>query len=236
LVLTCTGISFGQYSEWKEYGLKGKVKSMVRYHYYFKDELLNPDKIDTSKWSSKIFTYFNANGNVDSVIYYSNPKSYDPEYIGEIHCSKNLYFYDIKGQKRTGLYVPDCSLNIKERMIYEWPNPYTYIERTFDYVTNKVKTEIFAYLHRNLRDSAGVSNYFVGDSIYSSYSYTSTFDSNGRLEYYIERELPRNTIDTVRFKYTSFDKKGNQTKTLIFRNSDAFPKAMYLRTYQYYKD
>src|SRR5688572_10800514 len=92
LGVNCIPVAYSQYSELKEYGLKGKVKSMIRRVYQITDEKTNPDKIDTSKWISKTITYFNTSGNVDSMVNYSNGQNYDPPFDFGINCSKTFYF------------------------------------------------------------------------------------------------------------------------------------------------
>lgn len=228
---------FAQYSDLKEYGLKGKVKSMTRHHYLLvRENGSSIEPVNPEIWISKTITYFNKNGNIDSMTNCTNFQNYEPSIDRQTNYSRTIYYFDNKGRKTTGVYIGNINEPEIEPILINWVNKYQYIEKTYRPNSTELKTSITAWLNVNYRDSAGMSLYYYGDSLMSDNRYISKFNDKNELLYYVETELVGNEIDTIQVEIKTKDMKGNPTKTVMYKNRYPTKFSLYIRTYEYYND
>ncbi len=236
LSISSISVSFSQYSELREYGFKGRVKSMVTTQYqlitYKKDDYT---PIDTSMWNWKSRLFFNTSGNVDSITGCVNYANYVPSDDNNTNCYKTLYYYNMIGKKQTGLDIGDVGSDKKNPIVVEWPNEHQYIERT--YTPNlELKTENTVWLNRNFRDSAGTSLFYSQGELISNTTFMSDFNEKGELIRNIGKDLVTGITDTTYYKIKSYDHEGNPTVIYLYEGNSTEPKAINIRKYQYYRD
>ncbi len=228
-------LGFSQYTEWKEYGLKGKVKTITSYHYQLvkqKGDSFVPE--DHSKWCYKITMCFSEQGNVDSIAYTYNYKNFVPSMPYPSITFKYFYFDEEDGNRK-GFIKMQNAQQISSYLDLKWNGPYLYVEEQTEAEYPIGKRITTTWLNKNYRDSAGMSISYNGDSIYSKTGYVTTFNEKGEIESYLETDYTINYTNTVRYKFKKYDSKGNFT-LLHTSTQDEFPKQIEIRKYTYYRD
>lgn len=211
------------YSELKEFGLKGNIKSITQMIY--SDVLQSGENYtpkDSTKWKIKTQIFYNTNGNCDSIINYANNAG------AERFISKIIYEY--KDKERLGYYLVD-SQKANEYRKY-WTNNNTYKEDilennsivtsttiTID-ETYKIKQKSELFLHNDPRIMNKSEFYFY------------YFDKNNYLEKITMKENNKEVI-VEKIKELEFDAIGNPLKSFKTK-LPSNQQYLIIRNFEYY--
>jgi hypothetical protein len=226
-LLSLTITTFGQHTDLKEYGLKGKVKSITTMHY--KDVMFSKGQwmpIFFDKFSYKTVWHFNEQGFIDT--------SKTSLFVYPDSLITNILIFEFKnGKKVSGKYF-DFRGVLTELYKFSWADQYTYMTITTD--TNGTKTfESTSWLNKDFRDNKGeYKSYKDGKTVFYE-KYFDIFDSNGQLVKAEFTNATENTNFTILYKHGEYDKKNNPTITTQINITDGTIKKMTIRLIEYYE-
>jgi len=218
--------SFGQHTDLKEYGLKGKVKSIKTMHY--KDVMFSNGQwmpISFEKFSYSTVWHFNEQGFLDT--------SKTNLFTNQDSLITNVLIYDFKnGKKVSGKYY-NYQGEMSELYNISWTDQYTYTTITTD--SNGTKTfESTSWLNNEYRDNKGEYKRYENGKVVFHEKYSDIFDTTGTL---IKAEFT-NVIENrnyfVLYKHSELDKNNNPIITTQINITDGTIRKMTIRYIEYY--
>ncbi len=219
--------TFGQHTDLKEYGLKGKVKSITTMHY--KDVMFSNGQwmpISFDNFSYKTVWYFNEQGFID--------KSKTSLFVHPDSLVTNILTYEFKnGKKVSGKYFNYRGV-LTELYKITWTDQYTYTTITTD--TNGIKTfESTSWLNKDFRDSKGEYKSYENEKVVFYEKYSDIFDANGQLTKAEFTNMTENKNYFVLYKHSELDKNNNPTITTQINITDGTIRKMTIRLIEYYE-
>ena len=205
------------YSDLKELGLNGNVKTIFK----------NTYSSDSTEFISKEAAYFNKKGNlikiIDSLYENGELKVYLKDYLESNNGVNTMFKIKENGE-------------VVEYGSYEWLDDKSY--KIKSYGIDAIKTEYYYYLNQKLRDSIGKTEYYLYDpKDYSTVEYLGReehqkfYDRNGVLKRIKHHNSIENEIWEEIYKVLGTDKNGNSLKVQTFdKESDSL---IAIKTYQY---
>lgn len=224
LVLKIT--AFGQHTDIKEYGLKGKVKRITTMHY--KDVMFSNEQWMPASFENVNYTtvwHFNEQGFIDTAetTLLVNPDS----------LVTNTLIYEFKnGKKIYGKYF-DYRGVLTEQYNVIWTDKFSYTTTTTDR-SGKKTFESTSWLNKDFRDNKGEYKSFENGKIVFHEKYSDIFDTNGQLVKAEFTNLTENKTYFVLYKHSKFDRNNNPTVTTQINISDGTIKKMTIRRIEYY--
>ena len=237
LLLSVPFYNLAQYSELKEYGYKGSVKSCTTRIYAAWDENQVPD---TTAGFYRTYRHFNQNGMVD---YFGSFYSYYAEGKSQMmaHVSNISFSIDsITGLKNIGIgistnYAGDSITKVtNEKYTFHWVDSYHYYERCYDATLETKKSEQYIELD---------STFFIIYVQYTSFSeiipdYSSssrvTKNENGQIGQTAEMSSYEEAVIQTS-DYKTFDAAGNPTLIIVSTlKEDGVDQLLMVKTYEYY--
>lgn len=227
ILFALTITAFGQHTDLKEYGLKGKVKRITTMH--FKDVMFSNGQWMPTSFEKIQYTtvwHFNEQGFLDT----SKTSLYlHPDTLGT-----NILIYEFKnGKKISGKYFNYRGL-LTELYKITWSDQYTYSTITTD--TNGTKTlESTSWLNKSFRDNKGEYKSYENGQITLYEKYSNIFDTTGLLIKAEFINVTENKNYSILYKHSKFDKYGNPTMTTQINITDGTIKKMTIRRIEYYE-
>lgn len=221
-------LSFGQtHNDLKEYGYKGKVKSITTYNF----DTLSFDEtkkiFDDRLWRNKIIYTFDKYGNFDTIFSYIQL----PIISDSIYTFKTAYIYSQK--TRVAVRI-NGNNEVTDTIRFLWLNDTTYqaIETNVN-GQGKVLSDLF--LNKKYRDKSGnYTGYDENNNIEYNEKYESLISDNGLLTRSYKTNLLTNTMIVVSYKYFEFDKYGNPTRIWLTNLLDKKVFKIVKRKFEYY--
>ena len=223
--LTITAL--GQHNDLKEYGLKGKVKSITTMHY--KDVMFSDGQWMPASFEKFYYTtvwHFNEQGFIDTT---KTSLFVHPDIL-----VTNILAYEFKnGKKVSGKYFNYRGV-LTELYKITWSDQYTYTTITTD--TNGTKTfESTSWLNKDFRDNKGEYKSYENGKVVFYEKYSDIFDSNGQLVKAEFTNMTENKNYFVLYKHSELDKNNNPTITTQINITDGTIKKMTIRLIEYYE-
>jgi hypothetical protein len=211
----------------KEYGYKGKVKTITTYNYDTLSFDVTNKIFDNRFWRNKIVYIFDTSGNFDTIFSYTQL----PITIDTVYTFKTAYIYS--QQTKIALRINGKN-EITDTVKFLWLNDTTY-QTTETAVSGQVKQLGYLFLNKSYRDKAGkYTGYDENSKIDYNEKYENLINDNGLLTKSFRTNLLTNTMTVVSYKYFDFDKFGNPTKIWL---SNLFDKKVFriiVRKFEYY--
>jgi hypothetical protein len=232
------GCLFPQHTDAKEYGYKGKIKTVTSYQYSLIKKAGNeyiPE--DTGRYYGKNTKYFNIAGNLDSMI-----SSYDFSNYKKGSTLKNVtrvvFYYDSKGIKRSGYMSVAMDDKVTEHIYtYTWKTAYEYTERLCVKGDEYPSSENHYTLNKDYRDYKGEYKFYAKkDDLFTHTMYTNEFNKEGLITKSIETDLLTNEKTITRYEMKKTDMAGNSLIIWSYNNDEIVPAVITCRVYTYYPD
>jgi hypothetical protein len=222
-----TNIAFGQHTDLKEYGLKGKVKSITTMHY--KDVMFSNGQwmpISFEKFSYKTVWNFNEQGFLDM--------SKTSLFVHPDSLVTNVLAYEFKnGKKVSGKYYNYRGI-LTELYKISWTDQYTYSTITTD--TNGIKTsESTSWLNKEFRDNKGEYKSYENGKVVFYEKYSDIFDTSKQLIKAEFTNVTENKNYFVLYRHSELDKNNNPTITTQINITDGTIRKMTIRLIEYYE-
>lgn len=211
------------YSELKEFGLKGNIKSITQM--IFSDVMKSGESYipkDSTKWKIKTQIFYNSNGNCDSIINYSNNAG------SERVISKIVYEY--KDKERSGFYLVD-SQKINEYRKY-WTEKNTYKEDILENYSIVTSTTISLDDTYKIKQKRELFLDNDPKTINEAQVYFYYFDKDNYLEKITLKENNKEVI-VEKIKELEFDAIGNATKSFKIK-LPSNQQYLITRNFEYY--
>lgn len=220
LFLACLNSS-AQYSEWKEFGLKGPVQSVTSCFYsenYFSETpLAIPDSL---AWTHKTVRFFNTLGMVEW--YFSTHSFTDKDSIKTFNTTYVSYAFDSTQTKVGGAAH---SKKVREEKVigtssenysYQWLNPLRYIETVYDSSNTKLISTFEYVLDSDFFIISEHHKYYWGSTaVPQLYQIGYTKNSNGQIESCEEWINDGEIKSTKIYDYRTMDQYGNPTSFVV---------------------
>lgn len=210
------------YSELKEWGIKGKIKTITQYR--FDCDLENIDRantLETLNWKDKTLVYYNKFGNVEQLKIFLKD-SLGKEYLeGEI----NYKFSEIGSM---GFYIKNT--DTLTTYLKSWVDANTY--KVQIYSGKKLATESIVNLKEDFLASRQSDIYYENDEPHFS-SNRYYFDELKNLNKIESEDIANKTSEFS--KHFIYDKIGNPLKTLK-TNEDSQDSILIIKKYTYYPE
>lgn len=226
-LFTLTITVFGQHTDLKEYGLKGKVKSITTMHY--KDVMFSNGQwmpVSLDKFSYSTVWHFNEQGFIDT--------SKTSLFVHPDSLVTNILTYEFKGGKKvSGKYYNYRGI-LSEQYKISWTDQYTYTTVTTD--TNGNKTfESTSRLNKEFRDNKGDYKSYENGKVVFYEKYSDIFDTSGQLIKAEFTNMTENKNYFVLYKHSEFDKYYNPIITTQINITDGTVRKMTIRLIEYYE-
>jgi len=226
LLSSCSTPEKKSFTDLKEYGFKGKVKSVITKNYIGLERQDNKWVISEERIASKQNVFFNINGNITKIIDYrllENDSWYD--ITTEFKYENGLK----KTSKKTDLYGKQT-----EQAEYKWLDDKNYILTAKD--INGMKVESVSKLNNDFRSYSGEYKYFKADSLVYSESYSNKLDKKG--EIISTHFLNKISAKSYTLLYTDkeLDKEGNLIKLAMTYEESGDLKRFIVREFSYYPE
>jgi len=225
-IFALTITALGQHTDLKEYGLKGKVKTITTMHY--KDVMFS-----NGQWMPTSFEKFYYT----TVWHFNEPGFLDTSKTSLfVHDSlvTNILTYEFKnGKKVSGKYFNYHGV-LTELYNITWTNQYTYTTITTD--TNGTKTfESTSWLNKDFRDNKGEYKSYENGKVDFYEKYSDIFDTNGQLIKAEFTNMTENKNYFILYKHSESDKNNNPTITTQINITDGTIKKLTIRLIEYYE-
>ncbi len=210
----------------KEYGLKGKIKSIMTINYSDLNNENGEWVVTDNKIVSKIKMTFNKDGNIVEV------KEWLPTYNKEEFIEFTTKIIFNQGLKYKYLKT-NSNGEIVESGNYLWKDNYNYKLR----VNRKDEGHVdsFSELDESYRDLKGQYTYYREDgTVFLSESYENELNKDKEITSVKYKDLLNNTFYTVEFFIKNRDLRGNIVKaTQVYKDSQTL-KSFSIREIKYY--
>ncbi len=226
-LLALTIIAVGQHTDLKEYGLKGKVKSITSMHY--KDVMFSNGHwmpISKEKFYYTTVWHFNEQGFLDT--------SATSLFVYPDSLVTNILAYEFKnGKKVSGKYFNYLGV-LTELHKITWVDQYTYTIIATDTSGTKI-LESNSWLNKNYRDNKGEYKSYENGKVVFYEKYSDIFDTNGQLLKAEFTNITENKSYVVLYKHSEFDKNKNPITTTQINITDGTIKQITIRLIEYYE-
>jgi hypothetical protein len=218
---------FGQHTDIKEFGLKGKVKRIITLHY--KDVSFSNGQWMPTSFENINYTtvwHFNEQGFIDTAT--------TTLLVQQDSIITNTLIYEIKnGKKISGKYFGYGGV-LNELYTIVWKDKYTYTTITTDTSGTKI-FESTSWLTKDFRDNKGEYKSFENGKVVFHEKYSDIFDSNGQLVKAEFKNITESKNYFVLYKHSEFDRNNNPTITTQINITDGTIKKMTIRRIEYYE-
>ena len=235
--LCLVSIIYGQFTDLKEYGLNGKVKTIEKTFYQFFEEK-NGELVpaDSLKFFKKEKVYVNRSGNIDSLKRHANYANYKlANGKGETIHSTLTFKYDQKGNKISGIETVDGELK-ESGTIYSFSfKSFMYTEK-YTTKSGSILGERVVYLNQQKRDSLLYERFFSFDKISMDLITRCYYTSENELYTYVEVDKLSGDTSVIRHAYVKKDEHKNPVLIYLYRNGSKQPLTIITYRYTYYKD
>lgn len=225
LIIISPNFFLAQSTDLKEYGLNGRVKQMSALHY--EDVKIVNGKwtpLDRDQYKYKSVTYFNKEGNIDSIINtrpdLEHPYRIKNEFIYENGLKIGGYSYDFNGE-RSQIYT------------IEWKTKRKYILTSKDVYGNPLFV-LKSYLDRRFREKKSENIYYDHGKIIDHGKYKGYFDENGYLVKGKIYNLMKNEEHTTLYFHFGKDQFNNITNSVVINSTYGTDVSLMIRTIEYY--
>lgn len=204
------------FHSWKEYGLKGKVKTMkVNYTNYEQSQI----------YSYRQY-YFAENGSLDS-IFYQSAGDYEIQDITQI-------FHHTNGKSDSAVVV-DKYRNILNSIHYKWHDDTHYLETNYNLAdTTLMQSQIT--LTQNYRDLKSESKMYKNEQLIFWGKYENTLSPDNLILSNMTQNLLDGTTENTCAEYLSYDPFGNPTDIKVYQIcGDEKYWIRYQKEYEYYE-
>jgi len=217
----------GQHSDLKEYGLKGKVKSITTKYYrdvMFLDGQWLPFSPEDIRYTT--VWHFNEQGFIDTArtIFFEEPDSPLTE----------LLVYDFKNGKKISGKRFDAQGVLTELYEIVWSDRYSYTVITTEPKGTKL-SESSSRLGKDFRDNQGEYKDYENGKLVFHEKYSDVFDSNGQLVKAEFTDIIANTNYVLLYKHAGFDPNENPTITTRINITEGTIDKMTVREIEYYE-
>lgn len=204
------------FNSWKEYGLKGKIKTMkINFTNYQQPEIYSHQEY-----------YFAENGVLDS-IFYAATGGYEQTEITQI-----FYHHQTKNDSAK---ILDKNRNILNKIDFQWNNDKQYTETNYNFVDSTLlKSEIT--LSQNFRDWKRENKMYKNESLIVWEKYENTISVDDLILSSVIHDFLVGTVENKCTEYIAYDHLGNPTDMkiyLICDNKEYWIR--YQKEYEYYK-
>lgn len=209
------------FNDLKEFGLKGRVKS-IESTYYSTKENQEVWIIDTVKSKSRVD--FDKNGNITKIVNFSFPES-------KLDVETTKFQRDKNGRKIS--YKKYKGNEVFETGVYRWINQRKYQINSIDSFGIGTKSEFT--LTKNLRDESGTTAYFDSKSgeYLLTYKYENILDEYENLLRSIITYEPIGRTSIMIYDVQELDNFGNWIKINLYYEDEDFRQIM-IRKIEYY--
>jgi hypothetical protein len=225
LILSLTLFSVSLYSQEvftdiKEFGLKGKVKSIESNYYSVKE---NRQELTLDTLNSKSLMHFNENGNLTIIVNFT----FSGEEIERIK-------YQRDDNERKISYKKYNENGIFETGKYNWINERKYQIKAKDSFGIRIESEFT--LSKKFRDESGTTTYYDDKTgeYFLTYHYQNILDENGNLLSSNNIYKPLGNSSTIIYDVQELDEFGNWIKVSLYDDEKDFRQIM-IRKIEYYK-
>ena len=215
-----------QYSDLKEYGLKGNVKSVNDAVYTEVKLMRKRSKIDsTAKVEYHKYMHFNPSGQMDTM------KVIDLDEKDSLFNS--IYVLTFEDGIKNGCTLYDSQYEPIEYMQIQWVD-----ERTYNMAVTDTKGELVyestSWLSSKFQDSIGETMIYNGGELVRRTKYVNRFGKRYRVVGVDYFDSDGGFADSEVIEYLEFDKKGNWIKCVVRDTFTGEYKKMTIRTIEYY--
>ncbi len=217
---------FAQYSDLKEYGLKGNVKSVSDAVYYDVKLMGKKSKIDsTVKAEYQKNMHFNRSGQMDTM------KVVDYDLNDSLF--NRIYVLDFENGKKSGCRVYDDKDESIEYTQIVWVDEHTYNTAATD-IKGELLYETTSWLSSQFQDSIGTTVIYNNGELVRSSKYVNRYGKGNRVVGVDYFDSDGGLADSEVIQYLEFDKKGNWTKSVVRDTFTGLYLKMTVRTIEYY--
>jgi len=209
----------------KEYGFKGKVKSVMTVNYNDIEKIDGTWDISEDKVISKWKMTFNIEGNIIEM------KEYYPLFgtIWEELTTKIEFEEGLKSKyTKTDLYGQTTEVGV-----YNWVDDHNY--KLTATQKSGVIINSYAKLDKNFRDISGGYAYLRNESILFSESYENKLDGKGQLISSTFYDKLKDDHYTIEYKDKAKDEKGNLIKVALVYKETGLLKRLSVREFEYFE-
>jgi len=227
ILASLTNTTFGQHTDLKEYGLKGKVKNILTMHYkdvmFFHGQWL---PISFEKFSYSTDWHFNENGFLDTLK--------TSILVNSDSLVTSILAYEFKNEKKISGKYFNYNGDVTELHKINWTDQYTYTTIATD--TNGAKAfESTIWLSNDFRENKGDFKSYENGKLVFYEKYSDIFDSNGQLIKGEFTNIEENTNYFVLYNHIEFDENNNPIVTIQINITDWTIKKMTIRRIDYYE-
>lgn len=230
-----------EHTDAKEYGFKGKIKTVTEYRYY-SDSIIKKDSmyqlVNKEGYEYKRTYYFNKKGDIDSGVTYFPYKSPVTKEIIPIY-NYLVYSFDRAGRK-IGFKSFDGKRKLENEGEIKWIDRTHYVQINYGFTNEGKKSkieEINFTLTNALRELSYEVKTFgiINGAFLSRYIVTNSFDKEGYLQKKrVEYKGEDNDWDEDKYIHQKFDKMKNPLETIQKAGYNNSPKRFILSEYSYY--
>jgi hypothetical protein len=245
IFLWCVSTAGAQYSEWKEFGLKGPVQSVTsRFYTGSNFNLTNFQIADSSAWTYKTIRFFNVRGMVE---WYSSTNRFNLDTTSNLkaeNISYVSYKFDSTHTKTSGAayskqtfagVIRDVST---EHYQYAWLSPHRYIESVYDSTGVRLISTFEYELDADFFIIKELHQYSWGNSsVKQTYTVNYTKNDSGQIGSCTEQSGSDNEPSVKTYDYKSSDTYGNPTCFIIHvQKNNAVFDVMVVKEYTYFTE
>lgn len=216
------------YSDSKEYGIKGTIKIVKQYTYTDIIKNNNEYKVKNSKkWNSLKIVYFSKKGTIDSIKTIIQFKDNSEKK----YTTKT--FFEYKNNKKEIEKTYDENKNLLDSTVYKWKTDHNYTESIYDNSDELLSTSNLT-LSKDYRDKEREDKIYKNKKIELWEKYENIIDDNGNFTKTILTNLLTSKKTELCYIYKDFDKNKNTKEIHIFDCTQNRIIKIRLNTYIYY--